>query len=406
MISRLLFGISTPSDDLPGIRWMRTDSASRASERSSERLATWLTLIPGAGIELVGRDDRPGVILPDLAFDAELLELLLDPALLVVELFLVDLLRRLPRVEEVERREVVLALSAEVGEEELFGRRGSHGPGRRGGLPGGFPGLLLHPLFLFFPLPLRLLIGFRVRLPPGLALRGGRSRLGVLLQDLLPHLVPLLVLLVADDPDPDLLDGRFERPFEEMERFPERPAGGEEEEEAERGQEEDERADRAQVPFEEIQDPISDDAACLDDRASEGDPQEEERGQRTDDQKEQEDEAQAAQKAAGRALEDGLDRHVAEDEGEEEGHEAQEPEEGVGEVCPDVAGEVADVMALRRGVGERRVLGIIADEAEQGEESEEQEDEAGDLNRPALPADRGLPVRAALLRIFHAAIIA
>ncbi len=49
MISRLLFGISTPSEDLPGMRWMRTDSASRASERSSVRFATWATLMPGAG---------------------------------------------------------------------------------------------------------------------------------------------------------------------------------------------------------------------------------------------------------------------------------------------------------------------------------------------------------------------
>jgi hypothetical protein len=191
-----------------------------------------------------------------------------------------------------------------------------------------------------------------------------------------------------------------------VERFPERPAGGEEEEEAERGQEEDERADRAQVPFEKIQDGISDDTARLYGRAPERDPQEKERGQRTDDQKEQEDEAQTAQEAAGRAPQDGLDRYVAEDEGEEKGRKTQEPEKRVGEIRSGVAGEVADVMALRRDVGERRVLGVIADEADQGEEGEEKEDEAGDLDGPALSAGRGLPVRAALLRVFHAAIIA
>ncbi len=49
MISRLSLGISTPSEDLPGMRWMRTDSVSRARARSSVRLATWATLIPGAG---------------------------------------------------------------------------------------------------------------------------------------------------------------------------------------------------------------------------------------------------------------------------------------------------------------------------------------------------------------------
>ena len=49
MISRLSLGISTPSEDLPGMRVMRTDSAPRASERSSDRPATWLILIPGLG---------------------------------------------------------------------------------------------------------------------------------------------------------------------------------------------------------------------------------------------------------------------------------------------------------------------------------------------------------------------
>jgi len=38
----------------------------------------------------------PGVVLADLALDAELLELLLDPLLFVEKLRLVDLLGRLP----------------------------------------------------------------------------------------------------------------------------------------------------------------------------------------------------------------------------------------------------------------------------------------------------------------------
>ena len=49
MISRLLLGISIPKVDFPGILWMRTDSAPRARDRSSDRLATWLTLTPGEG---------------------------------------------------------------------------------------------------------------------------------------------------------------------------------------------------------------------------------------------------------------------------------------------------------------------------------------------------------------------
>jgi len=49
MISRLSFGTSMPREDLPGMRWMRTDSVPKARARSSVRLATWATLMPGAG---------------------------------------------------------------------------------------------------------------------------------------------------------------------------------------------------------------------------------------------------------------------------------------------------------------------------------------------------------------------
>ncbi len=86
---------------------------------------------------LVGRDDRSGVVLADLALDAELLELLLDAPFLVEELGLADLLGRKSDLEQVEVRVEVIALPAGIGEEQRLGlRRGDRLAGERDGRDG------------------------------------------------------------------------------------------------------------------------------------------------------------------------------------------------------------------------------------------------------------------------------
>ena len=62
MIERCRFGTSMPSVERPGMRSMRTDSALRASARSSWRLTTWLTLTPGAGWSSKTVITGPGLI--------------------------------------------------------------------------------------------------------------------------------------------------------------------------------------------------------------------------------------------------------------------------------------------------------------------------------------------------------
>ncbi len=62
MIERSLFGTSMPSVERPGMRSMRTDSALRASARSSCRLTIWLTLTPGAGWNSKTVITGPGLI--------------------------------------------------------------------------------------------------------------------------------------------------------------------------------------------------------------------------------------------------------------------------------------------------------------------------------------------------------
>ncbi len=181
----------------------------------------------GVGEQLVGRDDRTGVVLADLAGDVELLELVLDPALLLEELVLVDLLRGLARVEEAERREVVVALLAQVGEEQVLRRAGAGGRG--GGLALLFPGLLFLPLLLFLPFffPPPDLPAVRDAFVGG-GFRGGRGR--PLLRDLFPPLLPFLGLPVAGDLDRDVLERRIERLPGKPGRPGERPARGEQEE--------------------------------------------------------------------------------------------------------------------------------------------------------------------------------
>ena len=137
----------------------------------------------GVGEQLVGRDDGAGVVLADLAGHVELLELVLDPALLFEELVLVDLLRRLAGLEKAERREIVVALLAEVGKEQVL-RRG--GIGGRSAALGFLPGLLL-PV-ASSPSPGAGLPCVRDRLVGGL-LRGGRG--GPFLGDLFPSSSPV-----------------------------------------------------------------------------------------------------------------------------------------------------------------------------------------------------------------------
>ena len=65
-----------PTTPLPGMgATMRTRMASMAMARSSASAAILLTLMPGAGQELVHGDDRAGADLHHLAVDAEVREL-------------------------------------------------------------------------------------------------------------------------------------------------------------------------------------------------------------------------------------------------------------------------------------------------------------------------------------------
>ena len=118
---------------------------------------------PRAGVVLVGRDDGPGVVFLDLAVDVEFAELLLDTALLVEELGLVDLFGGLAGIEKRERRILIVALLAEVGEEERFRRGRGDQLGRpearswaAGGPPSGGGARVRSPLGLFLGLAGRL----------------------------------------------------------------------------------------------------------------------------------------------------------------------------------------------------------------------------------------------------------
>ena len=105
MRSRFRFGTSMPIAARPGIRSMRTFSAASARARSFSRPDDLRHLDARRGLELVGRDDRPGPVAVDDALDAELEALGGD------ELHrLLELLARL------------LAVPLHGGAEELLGR--------------------------------------------------------------------------------------------------------------------------------------------------------------------------------------------------------------------------------------------------------------------------------------------
>ncbi|MCK7525141.1 MAG: hypothetical protein MZV64_49815 [Ignavibacteriales bacterium] len=363
---------------------------------------------------LVGRDDRAGVVLADLALDAELLELLLDAPLLVEELGLADLLGRKSDLEQVEVRVEVIALPAGIGEEQRLGlRRGDRLAGERDcrdGLAGRFLG---QPALFPLALPLGLLLGFAGGLF-GLGIGGG-GRGRVLVADLLPHPVLLLGLLAVRHLDPDFFGRRFEGSLGEAEGLGERPAGGEEEKGGQRGQKENERADGAEEADQAVEQQLAEQAAGRHGAAADREGLEDEGQQRADDHQADRDRAQALEQVGRRAAQDGPQGGVAEDERQEVGGQAQEPEITLGEIGADAAGEVADRVPGRRRSGEGRVLGIEADDADDGEESKEDEQNAGDLDGQGLLFLRGLAVPAVLrvpavpgglLPLFHGGIIA
>ncbi len=134
--------------------------------------------------------------------------------------------------------------------------------------------------------------------------------------------------------------------------------------------------------------------------------------QRADDEQGESERAETPQEMRRGAAKDGAERGVAEGEWEEEGGESQEPEDRLREIRARAPGEVADAIPGLRNVGERGVLGRVADDADQGEKSEEDEDDAGDLDGQAVLFRLGLAgpavpaVRALRFPLFHGGIIA
>ena len=81
---------------------------------------------------------------------------------------------------------------------------------------------------------------------------------------------------------------------------------------------------------------------------------------------------------------------VAQDERQYERGQPQEPEDGLREIGPGASREIADAVPRGRHVGERGILGAVADDADEGEEGQEDEQNAGDLDGQSAFLGRGL----------------
>jgi hypothetical protein len=123
----------------------------------------------------------------------------------------------------------------------------------------------------------------------------------------------------------------------------------------------------------------AEDAAGFDIGPSPGEPLEKKRKESAQDEEEEEASPDPQQRTALASRVKGLDSQEAEDNGQDEGAQAEDLQEHFGQGGPDLA---PIIMGLLPGGGDARpgrIVGIVADQADEGENGEEQDEKADDL---------------------------